>query len=460
MLIGRTRTQFSSVRRKVRGVAAIIFGLSLAALIGFAGIAVDLGRLFVTKAELQNAMDACALAGARYLGEPTPADLRVATKAAVFVGNGHKAVLQDKQVALTDADVTFSDQLDGTYKPASAITDLATAQQMGYVRCQFSQESIVNSFMQVLGFDVAKVAATAKASLAPSSASCFVPVAMCCENSVGGCGSAQQTTFLQGKWYEGRVTPGGNSEDADTSITGSFRWIRLPGESGGNDIRRRIEDSGACEAIDTNEPVQSENGLMQGVIRAYNSRFGLYTPSYPEPGPIPDATAFPYTEMVSVMQTGGVNRAADATTPRAYDHYKSTAVPGNLPYGSGGNIINSGNAESGLDVPNNYKPLTSVQHAERNLGVSRRLISLPVVQCGPGGLADASGQNGTPILGWACMLMLHPVSTGNKGALPSLENLMRLEYVDDASAANSACSMMGRPAGPGGTGPRVPALVQ
>ena len=460
MLIGRTRKYFSIGRRTERGVAAIIFGLSLAALVGFAGIAVDLGRLFVTKAELQNAMDACALAGARYLGEPTPADLRVATKAAVFVGNGHTAVLQDKQVALTDADVTFSDQLDGTYKPASAITDLATAQQMGFVRCQFSQESIVNSFMQVLGFDVAKVAATAKASLAPSSASCFVPVAMCCENSIGGCGSAQQTSFLEGKWYEGRVTPGSSKDDADTSITGSFRWIRLPGESGGNDIRQRIEASGACEEIDTAEPVQSENGLMQGVIRAYNSRFGLYTPSYKDPLPIPDATAFPYTEMVSVMQTGGVNRAADATTPKAYDHYKSTAVPGNLPYGSGGNIINSGNAASGLDVPNNMTGLTSVQLSERNLGVSRRLTTLPIVKCGPGGLADANGQNGTPILGWACMLMLHPISTGNKGALPALENLMRLEYVDDASAANSACSTMGRPSGPGGTGPRVPALVQ
>ena len=32
---------------------------------------------------------------------------------------------------------------------------------------------------------------------------------------------------------------------------------------------------------------------------------------------------------------------------------------------------------------------------------------LPIVKCGsPGGLADASGQNGTPILGWACMLVI------------------------------------------------------
>lgn len=460
MAIGPRRLPLRASRSKQRGVAAIIFGLSLVAMVGFAGIAVDLGRLFVTKAELQNSVDACALAAARYLGEPTPADLRVATKSGVFVGNRHRAVLQDNPVALADGDVTFSDQLDGSYKPASAITDLATARTMQFVRCQYSQASILNTFTQVVGFNLSEVAATAKASLAPSSASCFVPIAMCCENSVGGCGTPGQTTFQQGKWYEGRVTPGGNKDDADQSITGSFRWIRLPGESGGNDLRDRLEGSGACEAVDTAQPVQSENGLKQGVIAAYNSRFGLYAPSAKDPKPVPDATAFPYTEMVSVMQSGGANRPADATSPRAYDHYRTTAVPGNLPYGSGGNIINSGNAASGLDVPNNYNGLTSAQLGAQNLGISRRLITLPVVQCGPGGLATASGQNGTPILGWACMLMLHPVSTGNKGALPALENLMRLEYVDPANSVNSACSAMGRPAGPGGTGPRVPALVQ
>ena len=51
-------------RREQRGAIAIIVGLSLAVLIGFAGLALDGGRLYLTKTELQNAADACALAAA------------------------------------------------------------------------------------------------------------------------------------------------------------------------------------------------------------------------------------------------------------------------------------------------------------------------------------------------------------------------------------------------------------
>lgn len=445
--------------RRQRGAAAVIVGLSMFALIGFAGIVVDLGRLFVTKSELQNAVDSCALAAARYVNTPTPEQLRIATNAGVFAGNQHRAVLQGSNLAFASADVTFSDQLDGTYVPASSLTTAAAASPMAYVRCLQQKGSIASSFMQLFGYNVSTVAASAKASLVPSNVTCFMPIAMCCENAVGGCPS---TTFEVGKWYEGRVTPSpGNSDDADAPITGSFRWLRLPGESGGNDTRNRILATGACELIDANEPVQSENGLMQGVIAAYNSRLGINTPNLDKsPYPVPDMTGYAYTERTPEMQTAGVDRPAGATTPRAYLHYKSTASPANTPYGTGGNPVNNGNAYSGLDVPNNSRVLSSSELASRNLGLPRRLSNFPIVKCGPGGLADANGQNGTPILGYACNLMIHPVSTGSGGALPSLRNIMRMEYVDNGNSANSACASGGRPSGTTGIGPKVSGLVQ
>ena len=49
------------------GVTAIIVGITMTALIGFAALAVDLGHLYVVKNELQNAADSGALAGARVL---------------------------------------------------------------------------------------------------------------------------------------------------------------------------------------------------------------------------------------------------------------------------------------------------------------------------------------------------------------------------------------------------------
>src|SRR5687768_18468509 len=65
-----------------RGAVLPLTAVSLAVLIGFLGIVVDLGRLFVTKTELQSATDACALAAAAELKPVVnPPDLQAVTRA-------------------------------------------------------------------------------------------------------------------------------------------------------------------------------------------------------------------------------------------------------------------------------------------------------------------------------------------------------------------------------------------
>jgi Flp pilus assembly protein TadG len=56
-----------SILRNQRGATAILVGLCLFSLIGFGALAVDIGHLCVARNELQNAADAGALAGARFL---------------------------------------------------------------------------------------------------------------------------------------------------------------------------------------------------------------------------------------------------------------------------------------------------------------------------------------------------------------------------------------------------------
>jgi len=56
-----------SMLKDERGVTAIVVALALLLLIGFAALAIDVGHLCVARAELQNAADAGALAGARFL---------------------------------------------------------------------------------------------------------------------------------------------------------------------------------------------------------------------------------------------------------------------------------------------------------------------------------------------------------------------------------------------------------
>ena len=50
------------VRR--RGAAAVAVVVSLVVLLGFAALSIDLGHLYLTRAELQRTADAAALAGA------------------------------------------------------------------------------------------------------------------------------------------------------------------------------------------------------------------------------------------------------------------------------------------------------------------------------------------------------------------------------------------------------------
>lgn len=53
--------------RSQQGATAIIVGLMMVVFIGFVALAVDIGHLYVVRNELQNASDAGALAGARFL---------------------------------------------------------------------------------------------------------------------------------------------------------------------------------------------------------------------------------------------------------------------------------------------------------------------------------------------------------------------------------------------------------
>src|SRR5207245_10830114 len=55
--------------RSQRGTAFAYLGITLFALVGFTGLAVDLGRSYVIKSNLSKAVDAAALAAARTSGE-------------------------------------------------------------------------------------------------------------------------------------------------------------------------------------------------------------------------------------------------------------------------------------------------------------------------------------------------------------------------------------------------------
>lgn len=86
-----------------RGAVVIWFALLLPVLLGLAALAIDLARLGLAKAELQNAADAAALGGARSLSDPggAPYNWAAATTAAELVARRNVAnaeQIQDAQI--------------------------------------------------------------------------------------------------------------------------------------------------------------------------------------------------------------------------------------------------------------------------------------------------------------------------------------------------------------------------
>jgi hypothetical protein len=65
----RTHRQLISTIKNQHGISAVLTAIMLVMLIGFAALAIDIGYLYSTRNELQNAADAAALAATRKLGE-------------------------------------------------------------------------------------------------------------------------------------------------------------------------------------------------------------------------------------------------------------------------------------------------------------------------------------------------------------------------------------------------------
>ena len=131
-------------RRRQRGQAFVYIGISLFALVGMTGLAVDLGRGYVVKANLSKAVDAAALAAARRIGEGEAAATAEATK--IFNANFPSGFLGVKSVD-SPPTITFT-----------------TGSDQAYVMTVSSRAVLPTTFMQVAGFAELPVAASGQAT--------------------------------------------------------------------------------------------------------------------------------------------------------------------------------------------------------------------------------------------------------------------------------------------------------
>lgn len=428
----RTRRSHHRSADRQRGAVAIMLGLTLAVLIGFAGLALDLGRFFIIKTELQNAMDACALAASTQLrpGQNNPNALtRAIAYGRVFTTGGvsenpldgniaaiqNRVLFQEQVVNVQPENITFSEDLSGPYV-AQASADPNTA---AFVQCSLPVADIPVFFMRVLNplFDTQTVSARAVATLAPSDSACAIPVTLC--RQPGG-NASNNFNLTLGRWYSRPDEPGAH---CDPSAPGAFCWVDFTPSAGGgaSELADLLTGPGYCSAFIGSEVGQQ--GAIASLETAWNSRFGVYRPGAGNPSLTsapPDVTGYRYNASTwtaganaySGSSSGGINYLNAAS---AYEPYQSS-------------------------LPNPYFSISRSQH--QTLGRNRRLAVAPVVNC-----ADLT--HGAEVEGMACVLMLEPML----GSSP----VARLEFLGLSTSPGSPCATNGEP---GTFGPLVPQLVQ
>jgi len=416
-----------TTRNQQGGAIIITVALLLLFLLGFMGIALDFGHLFVVKTELQTAMDSCALAAAQELDGAADALTR-ATRAGKTAGNLNKVNFQGSAAGVVDEEVTFSDTLIGTYSHTFA--PVASAR---YAKCTHTKSGMAPWLLQALtaftgnaAYSASQgVAALGVASRTPAQSSCAIPVAI---NPKAG-GTPPNYGYVPGEWIPSLYdeTPGGPASSDTTP--GHFGWANLDGSSSASHTKAQLIGTGGCNLhlTDTVTP-----GAKVGASEAWNSRFGIYKNGAGNPtidtAP-PDLTGYSYTPVNWPTKAGA---ASDFLSKRAT----------NRSFGNTVDTISAGNTITGLSISNSYKDngMGTFAAGPRSLathGADRRLVLAPFVA-------------GSKIVAFGCVLMLHPIDGPHV--------TVYLEYVGNAAALGSPCASLGLAGGAGG--PLVPVLVQ
>jgi Flp pilus assembly protein TadG len=442
----------ATLHKSQQGAVAVIFAIVITAMIGMAGLALDLGQLYVAKTELQNAADACALSAALSLSGSDGKQLQISQAAGLTTALRHRVLFQSKTVTTqADGSVEFAAGLGGPwYHSSDLAVSNATTLTMRYARCTLVQNNIPTWLIQTLNvlpgvnIGMQSMSASAVARLQPSQTTCAMPVAVC-----------RATLGAKGSWLEGAVNSSG-------ALTGSFMWADLsPPQGGAAELAANLTGTGQCQLPSAGSPV-GQAGNVTSLANEYNSRFGIYQGNVRSTEAQPDRTGFAYTDNLF----GG---NWDKSIGNAYADFVSKRTT-NTPY-QGGNSDVRGSVLS-----------TSNLAAQ---GGDRRVMIAPVVDCA----AYQSSQT-APVQQWACVLLLHPIvnnasgnsqlvaggsstsggngkgngngknnGNGNSGGTSSVPQ-MYLEYLGNASEASSPCASVGLPGGSGSNGPLVPALVR
>jgi Flp pilus assembly protein TadG len=395
-------------RHRASGAVTLMVLALMLVLVAAAGLGVEAGRLYVNRAELQTASDACALAAAQRLNcSSTDSSCLIAAETAGIAAAAlNQADLQQTAVAVAASNITFATALNGAYTARGA----GAVNNARFARCNASSGGLAPMILGVVGIAATTVWAGATATLSPSSNfSAYVPL--------GICSSALSPTPAKGTWITLDTAP----------AVDNMRFIAGSTDAVNDVLGGEVLVNGAAVGA----TLKAQTNSLNSVGNAFNTRFGIYQGAYSSASASPpDSTGYAYPNKAPgspVINTGN-----------AFSNYNARA--------KSGTASDRQFTKNQFAGPDNGLPNSSTAADHTTYGKSRRLVQTAILNCG-------SGTSTLTVTGMACILLLNPLSNGASATL-------KIEYLGSSSDPDSPCPPAIAVPNPSGSGPLVPTLVQ
>jgi len=379
-----------NVRKNQRGAVQVLFIAGAVVILGMAGIAMDMGHVYLNKTRLQNALDASALSGAKTI-------------------NNGSSIAQARGDALS----TFNAHLEGEFATANLspnfefsetlvpFTPGAVESEAKYVRVKINNFQTTTGLSRVLPGvgNSQNISGTAVAGPSPPLGTgggevCDIaPLLMCGDPSDTDCSDGSCYGYGMGVEEEIELkTHASNAKASDWQVgPGNFQLIELDCGPGGSCVREELAGgySGCATQGDT---VTTKPGNTVGpVAQGFNTRFaeyqgGLSSSDYPSDTVTHNSGSFWYDDYLDRQQSGLLDQQPVA--------------------------------EGGIGVP------------------MRRVMTVPIGDCN----GTANGQGNVSVLGFGCFFMTQPTSHSGK------TQTVYGQFIENCSAKGSIGE---NPPGPG-----------
>jgi Flp pilus assembly protein TadG len=257
----RTQSEAYSNRKGERGSVLAISAFGMLALVLALGLCVDVSHWYVVKAELQNAADASALAGASALNS-APAGIDAAQQRAVEVMNNYE--FNNTGVTITPESVKFAVNQDGPYMSASDAK--SQADNVRFVSVDIPSKTVGVYFAaSAVGKNSIDLTQKAVAGMSvPPNVFCeWIPLAVIDD---------ELNPMIPGHVYTIRAEPGG-------MVSPGNYQILAPTGKGGSAAREDLAHGvNECAEPGTVYNVETKPGVAAGPVRqGLNTRFDDYS---------------------------------------------------------------------------------------------------------------------------------------------------------------------------------------